>query len=239
MHALTLSVSFRPRSQRGITLIESLVAIVVAALGILGVVGVQMRTLSDTQTTVRRAQAIRLIEDLSERLKVHPNALNAVNPTGGAAASYVAESWGSALTAPSVNCTTAKCTPAQLAAYDLWAWRTLVRNTLPAGDGVVFLTKGEDGAAGNQRQLGIMLRWRENERQIDGTEEDKKKYKNNIDASKLQKADGSFVSGTGKTTLDSGCGDASFTCHLQYIPISARCAPDIWAGSTWHFCAGA
>ena len=150
----------------------------------------------------------------------------------------MAESWGSALTAPSVNCTTAKCTPAQLAAYDLWAWRTLVRNTLPAGDGVVFLTKGEDGAAGNQRQLGIMLRWRENERQIDDTE-DKKKYKDNIDASKFQKADGSFVSGTGKTTLDSGCGDASFTCHLQYIPISARCAPDIWAGSTWHFCAGA
>ena len=39
--------------QHGITLIESLVAIVVAALGILGILGVQMRTLTDTQTTVR------------------------------------------------------------------------------------------------------------------------------------------------------------------------------------------
>src|SRR2546429_3388547 len=34
--------------------------------------GTQMRTLTDTQTTVRRAQAIRLIEDLGERMKVNP-----------------------------------------------------------------------------------------------------------------------------------------------------------------------
>ena len=58
--------------QRGITLIESLVAIVIMALGILGILGVQMRTLADTQTGVRRAQAVRLIEDLSERIQVSP-----------------------------------------------------------------------------------------------------------------------------------------------------------------------
>ena len=63
------------RRQGGITLVESLVAIVVAALGILGILGTQMRTLTDTQTTLRRAQAIRLIEDLSERMRVNPNAL--------------------------------------------------------------------------------------------------------------------------------------------------------------------
>ena len=52
---------------------------VVMALGLLGVVGVQMRTLADTQTGVRRAQAIRLIEDLSERAKVNPSALANIN----------------------------------------------------------------------------------------------------------------------------------------------------------------
>lgn len=49
------------------------------ALGILGILGVQMRTLTDTQTAVRRAQAIRLIEDLGERMKVSPNALANLN----------------------------------------------------------------------------------------------------------------------------------------------------------------
>ena len=66
------------RRQRGITLIESLVALVISALAILGIVGVQMRTLADTQTAVRRAQAIRLIEDLSERMRVNPNALTQI-----------------------------------------------------------------------------------------------------------------------------------------------------------------
>ena len=69
----------RSRIQRGITLIESLVAVAVMALGILGILGVQMRTLTDTQTAVRRAQAIRLIEDLGERMKVSPNALANLN----------------------------------------------------------------------------------------------------------------------------------------------------------------
>ena len=49
------------KRQHGISLIESLIALIVTALGILGVVGVQMRTLTDTSSTVRRAQAIRLI----------------------------------------------------------------------------------------------------------------------------------------------------------------------------------
>src|SRR5690606_32281252 len=75
LHRVIVMQSHSTHRQRGITLIESLVAILVTALGILGILGVQMRTLTDTQTTVRRAQAIRLIEDLGERLKVNPNAL--------------------------------------------------------------------------------------------------------------------------------------------------------------------
>ena len=62
------------RRQRGITLIESLVALVISVLGIIGILGMQMRTLVDSQTATRRAQAVRLIEDLSERMRVHPNA---------------------------------------------------------------------------------------------------------------------------------------------------------------------
>ena len=233
MHPLKPMKTAQLRYQHGITLIESLVAIAIAALGVLGVLSMQMRTLSDTQTTVRRAQAIRLIEDLSERLKVHPNALNAVNPLAGGTASYIGDTWDATLSAPSTDCATASCNPDQLAAYDLWAWRTLVRNSLPAGDGVVFLTEGEDGATGNQRQLGVMLRWRENERADANTA-----FKDNIDATKT-KSGSSFISGTGKTDLDSGCSAGGFTCHLQYIPVSARCAPDFWDGKTWYFCAGA
>ena len=72
MHRMTIMTTTMQKHQRGITLIESMVALVIAALGILGILGVQMRTLSDTSTTVRRAQAIRLIEDLGERMRANP-----------------------------------------------------------------------------------------------------------------------------------------------------------------------
>ena len=96
------------KRQRGITLIESMVALVIAALGILGILGVQMRTLSDTSTTVRRAQAIRLIDDLGERMRTNPNAL--VN-----LGSYVSNF----ATNPAVGSCASGCDHAALAAYDL------------------------------------------------------------------------------------------------------------------------
>ena len=61
--------------QQGITLLESLIAIIVIALGVLGILGIQMRTLNNTQNSLYRTQAIRLIDDLSERIAANPNAL--------------------------------------------------------------------------------------------------------------------------------------------------------------------
>ena len=198
--------------QRGISLLESMVAIVVMALGILGILGVQMRTLTDTQTTVRRAQAIRLIEDLSERMKVSPNALLSIKDYESGYSEK-----GSDLTV--TNCDSTSCTSAQQAKYDLKQWKTTVQETLPGGQASVFFAPGETADA-NRRQLGVIVAWRENERTIaDST--DKEKYKDNVDASKLRAADGTFTAGTDTTNA---C-PADKTCHLQYIPVAARCAP--------------
>ena len=49
----------RPTSSQGFALLEALVALLVVALGLLGILGLQMRTLADTQNGVRQAQAIR------------------------------------------------------------------------------------------------------------------------------------------------------------------------------------
>lgn len=201
----------RRRTQRGITLIESLIALVVAALGILGVIGVQMRTLTDTSTTVRRAQAIRLIEDLGERMKVNPNAMSNIasyisafddNPTPG-------------------NCSN-KCSPSQQTAYDLAIWKQTVSNVLPAGQASIFLPPAETVAA-NRRQLGILIAWRENEIDVQNTD-DKAKYKDNIDATQVRAADGGLSAGGGTDKTVNACPDG-FTCHLQYLPVAARCAP--------------
>ena len=194
----------RPR-QSGITLIESLVAIVVAALGILGILGVQMRTLADTQTTVRRSQAIRLIEDLGERMKVNPNALADLG-------AYVS---AFSATPSAGDCKTKQCGRTELAAYDLGTWKQTVKDSLPLGQASIFLAPGETVAA-NRRLLGVMISWRENERDTAGD------YKNNIDATKIRAADGSFSDGGGTAAT---C-PADRTCDLQY------------GGPTQYFCPG-
>ena len=208
------SHSQHPQRQRGISLIESLVALVVAALGILGIVGVQMRTLADTQTGVRRAQAIRLIEDMGERMKVNPNALANIN-------AYVT-AFADTPTLP--NCASG-CNAAQLAAYDVAVWKRIVRENLPTGQASIFVPPAESGlATGLGRQLGVMIAWRENERA--GTKTD------DIDATKVRAADGTFSAGA---TL--AC-PADHICHLQYLPVASRCAPYAPGGVTMYYCPG-
>lgn len=212
------------KKQRGVTLIEALVAIVIMALGILGIVGVQLRTLSDTQTSVRRAQAIRLIDDLGERMKVNPSSSTNVN-------SYVM-GWatGSGIPATSQasrNCATSTCSHSELANFDIREWKRTVERTLPMGNANTFLSTAD--SASNQRQLGVILRWRENERSDAGTD-----FKDAINAGASRNADG-----TVSTTDPQAC-PSGFTCHLQYIPVSSRCVPDFRGGTTAQFfCPGA
>lgn len=201
--------------QRGITLIESLIALIVAALGILGIVGVQMRTLTDTQTSVRRAQAIRLIEDLGERLRVAPNALQNIDDY---ALGYDGEVEGA------VDCTTSACSNTQLIKFNLETWKQSVSDALPLGKASIFLAQGE--ADGNRRQLGVVISWRENERH--DADDD---YRDAIDA----------VAAADDAISDANACPEDRICHLQYIPIAARCAPYATSSADdfQYFCPGA
>lgn len=198
------------RSQRGITLVEALVALLITAIGILGVVGVQLRTLADTQTGVRRAQAVRLIEDLSERIKVNPN------PLDPAVLANYAQPWGDV--SGSVPGCAGGCSAQDLATFQIDAWKRSVTAMLPLGDAATFVVADETDASGNRRQLGVMLRWRENERRTeDESDADAATYR------------APFVtSSTGSAGVS--CEDG-YICHLQYIPLTARCLPDLYAGT--------
>lgn len=211
MHRLTpmTTTHLKTKHQRGIALIESLVAIVITALGILGILGVQMRTLADTQTGVRRAQAIRLTEDLSERTKVNPSALANI-------AQYV-QGFGAAGTPPT-DCKSSACDSVQLAQYDVAIWKQAVANTLPLGDAAVFIS-ADEATPGNQRQLGVMISWRENER--------------DTTAAAVFTPDSTGAAGI-------SC-PANRICHLQYIQLNSRCAIYTYGGpgANRYFCPSA
>lgn len=145
------------KNQAGATLVESLVSLVILAIAVIGMLGVQVRTLMETNTAASRAQAMRLIEDLSERVKANPGKFDVL-------AQYV--TGATPVTAPivmGVDCAVATCTNAQLAAYDKHRWSTGAFQAMPGGFIQTFLSTGDNSATG-QRQLGILIGWPQKER---------------------------------------------------------------------------
>lgn len=209
--------------QRGFALLESLIAIVVMALGILGILGLQMRTLTNTQTSLYRAQAIRLIEDLNERLMANPNAFLSAD-------GYLTD-WENT-PASQVDCNSTACGHTELAAFDIERWKAQVGNTLPNGNASVFYAEDEP-QADNRRQLGVMISWRKNEIIDDKSTDEKSNDEESGDAKDyLDPLNAS--TGSGKAV---SC-PANQTCHLQFIPVVARCAPYFAGTNVQIFCPG-
>lgn len=188
------------RRQRGISLLESMIAIVLVALGVLGILGVQLRTLADTQTAVRRAQAIRLIEDLSERMQANPSAL-----APGVVNRYEVL-WG-AVTGAVPNCA-AGCNAGDMARADIAQWKDTVARTLPLGDATVFAATTANATSNVRTQLGVMLSWRENERE-GANDAESNAYKEPF-----------AMPSTGGANVR--C-PADRICHLQYLQPTMRC----------------
>lgn len=178
--------------QRGTTLLESLIALVVLAIAVLGLLAVQLRVLAETQTSVRRAQAVRIIEDIGERAKS--------NPGGFAQLSAFSTGWDEGAGEPAMSnasgdCSNAPCTPGELAARDIRAWKADLKQKLPSGRGLIFVPADESPT--NRRQLGVMVGWRANEKDIE---------------SAYAKA----VSTTASGGADVKCPDG-LVCHLAYV----------------------
>lgn len=131
-------------AQRGIGLMESTIALLVLAVGILGLASVQTRMLVEGRSAAYRATAIGLISDLTQRMALRRNAANA---------SGYALDWSA--TAPDVNCQVAHCDEDQLTLFDLHAWRIQVAAELPSGNARVFAA-GQD-----PRQIGVVVAWSE------------------------------------------------------------------------------
>ncbi|SFE69567.1 type IV pilus modification protein PilV [Paracidovorax wautersii] len=196
------------RPQKGLALMESLVAIVILALGILGILGIQLRTLTDTQAGARRAQAIRLIEDLGERLQNNPDAI-------GNLSLYTQTSSSGA-----TDCSANTCNAASLAAFDIQQWQVNVKNVLPGGTAKVFIPQG------GPRQLGVMIGWSEN-RYRSGDTQMTTAQSNALNAPLS-------VSATDSTGAAITCPEGQI-CHIQYLQPTQRCAP--WGiGSAQLYC---
>lgn len=107
-------------TQRGVALIEALIAMLIVAFGVLGFVGLQARTTVANLEGYQRSQALVLVNDMAERMN-----LNRTN-----AASYVSSDIG---TTDPGDCADADLTPAQ---KDICTWAKTIQGAGETQSGV-------------------------------------------------------------------------------------------------------
>ena len=72
-----------PRVQGGFTLVEVLVTVIVVAIGLLGLAGVQLAGMRSNHSAYLRTQATIAAYDLIDRMRMDPNAFNGLSFTAG------------------------------------------------------------------------------------------------------------------------------------------------------------
>jgi type IV pilus assembly protein PilV len=110
---------------RGFTLVETMVALVVLAVGMLGIAGLYVTTLKSGGGAIYRMQAVNLAADLADRIRANRGANVAY---AGAAADN--NCYGAA----SVD-----CAPGLMAANDLFVWQQQIAAILPNGNANVVV----------------------------------------------------------------------------------------------------
>ena len=120
------------RRQRGVGLIEILVAVLILSVGFLAAARMQVEGMRFSQSSYFRSQAYFMANDMIDRMRA--------NPTGVAALAYAGKVTSADLMDP--GCATVTCDDAELAAQDLYDWSA----QLHPGDGAVSpLPSAEDG----------------------------------------------------------------------------------------------
>ena len=141
--------------QSGLSLIEVLVSLVIISVGLLGLIGMQARSMSGQKDSFDRKAAAELLGQLTERMRANHLAFmdNA----------YASSLMPGATVAMATACVSASpCTPLQMAALDLMNWRQDLRARLP-DSGAVIAASGPVGAAmgAGAASMRITVIWRE------------------------------------------------------------------------------
>lgn len=108
--------------QRGFSLVEVLIALIIMSVGMLGIAGLYVQSMQAGRTSMFRHHAVTLAGDVADRIRANPRA--GVNYAGVGADN---------------NCVGmgADCNEVAMAANDIFLWDQQVVESLPGGDVVV------------------------------------------------------------------------------------------------------
>ncbi|TAL83872.1 MAG: type IV pilus modification protein PilV [Rhodanobacter sp.] len=140
------------KANRGFTLIEVLIAMLVMSLGLLGVAATLITAMHSANSNYLKQQAVQSTYDMADRMR--SNFLVASIPNAGNP--YVTGPSAPGATAPTPDCTATACTGSAMAAYDVWQWKEALKNTLPGGLGSITVVPA---ATGNKALVTITVQW--------------------------------------------------------------------------------
>ena len=126
-----------PKWQQGVTLIESMIALLVISVGLLGIAALQISAVSANSSAYWHSQAVLYAHNMADRIRANPVAVN----------DYIGINTSSGY---NQNCKTSACSTEQMRLADATDWATQVA-TLPSGLGIIRETQ-----AG---QLDIVVLW--------------------------------------------------------------------------------
>jgi type IV pilus assembly protein PilV len=149
--------------QRGVSLIEVLTSMLVLAVGMLGMIAVQTNATRFLQTSHSQGTAAMLAYDIGDRMRANTPEVtsNTYNHT-----------YNSASTSESsvTDCTSNACSSAELAAFDVDEWQTLLSDNLPASRASIARTATAGTGGATTDDFLISVHWDDDRSGSTGTE---------------------------------------------------------------------
>ena len=116
-------MSMRKNIQRGVTLVEAMIALLVISVGLLGIASLQLTAMNQNASSLHNSQAVWYAYNMSDRIRANIGQFYTYN---GADTS----------TSIAVDCMGTSCSAGQMVQSDIAEWATMVGN-LPGGRGII------------------------------------------------------------------------------------------------------
>jgi type IV pilus assembly protein PilV len=135
--------------QRGVTIVEGLVALVILSVGMLGIASLYVTSLKTGRTALLRTQAVNLVNDI----------IDSIRANGTAGESYELDELASAPGDEDEGCAVGSvCTAGQIATQDLKNWAAALTAALPTPQASIDYT---GSVAGAPELYTVVVSWQE------------------------------------------------------------------------------
>ncbi len=139
------------KSIRGFSLFEVLVALVIMAIGMLGIARMLLIAHKANSSSYIRQQSIQAAYDIIDHMRANRQATLNGNYN---VSNLVTNGAPTIPSAPSTKCDIASCSASQLASYDSWHWLSTELTKLPNGCGAV-----STNTAGLNTVVTVTVQW--------------------------------------------------------------------------------